>query len=112
MAGETVLVVEGDVATRSFLEQQLSDDGFEVFGAERARQAFELFERARPELVLLDAVLPDGSGFELCSRLREGDARRGWNRDVPVIMVSSRSEPVDRVRGFARGCDDYVPNPP
>jgi len=61
--------------------------------------------------VLLDAVLPDGSGFELCSRLRAGEPGRVWNRDVPVIMVSSRSEPVDRVRGFARGCDDYVPMP-
>jgi DNA-binding response OmpR family regulator len=111
MAGETVLVVESDGSTRTFLEQQLSDDGFEVFGAERARQAFDLVEQASPQLVLLDAVLPDASGFEVCTRLREGEAGRSWNRDVPVIIVSSRSEPVDRVRGFARGCDDYVPKP-
>jgi len=111
MAGETVLVVESDAPTRGFLEQQLTDDGFEVFGADRARQALELVERARPELVLLDAVLPDASGFEICTKLREGESGRSWNRDVPVIIVSSRSEPVDRVRGFARGCDDYVPKP-
>jgi DNA-binding response OmpR family regulator len=55
--------------------------------------------------------LPDGSGFELCSRLREGAPGRGWDRDVPVIIVSSRADPVDRVRGFARGCDDYVVKP-
>jgi DNA-binding response OmpR family regulator len=111
MAGEAVLVVEREAPVRAFLEQQLTDDGYEVLSTERARQALELVEEARPDLVLLDAVLPDGSGFELCSRLREGEPGRVWNRDVPVIMVSSRSEPVDRVRGFARGCDDYVPMP-
>ena len=56
-------------------------------------------------------ALPDASGFEVCSRLRQGEPGRAWNRDVPVIMVSARSEPVDRVRGFARGCDDYVVKP-
>jgi PleD family two-component response regulator len=54
---------------------------------------------------------PDVSGFELCSRLRDGEPGRRWNRDVPVIMVSSRGDPVDRVRGFARGCDDYIVKP-
>jgi DNA-binding NarL/FixJ family response regulator len=54
---------------------------------------------------------PDASGFELCSRLRDGEPGRRWNRDVPVIMVSSRGDPVDRVRGFARGCDDYIVKP-
>ena len=111
MAGEAVLLVEREEPIRSFLEQQLTDDGFEVLATERARQALELVEQAQPDLVLLDAVLPDGSGFEVCSRLREGEPGRAWNRDVPVIMVSSRTEPVDRVRGFARGCDDYVTKP-
>jgi DNA-binding response OmpR family regulator len=111
MAREAVLVVEKEEPTRSFLEQQLSDDGFEVLSADRARRALELVEAAQPDLVLLDAVLPDASGFEVCSRLREGEPGRAWNRDVPVIMVSARSEPVDRLRGFARGCDDYVTKP-
>jgi DNA-binding response OmpR family regulator len=111
MAGEAVLVVEKEPQIRSFLEQQLTDDGFEVLSAEEGRMALELVENARPDLVLLDAVLPDGSGFEVCSRLREGEPGRSWNRDVPVIMVSARSEPVDRLRGFARGCDDYVAKP-
>jgi DNA-binding response OmpR family regulator len=111
MAGEAVLVVEKEPQARSFLEQQLTDDGFEVLSAEEGRKALELVENAQPDLVLLDAVLPDGSGFEVCSRLREGEPGRSWNRDVPVIMVSARSEPVDRLRGFARGCDDYVAKP-
>src|SRR5918997_7143513 len=111
MANEAVLVVEQQEPVRAFLEQQLTDDGFEVLSADAARKAYELVEQARPDLVLLDAVLPDASGFEVCSRLREGEPGRSWNRDVPVIMVSSRSEPVDRLRGFARGCDDYVAMP-
>lgn len=111
MGRKAVLVVETEELTRAFLEQQLVDDGFDVLAAERAREALELVESARPDLVLLDAVLPDGSGFEVCSRLREGEPGRLWNRDVPVIIVSARSDPVDRVRGFARGCDDYVTKP-
>jgi len=101
----TVLVVENEASSRAFLEQQLGDDGFEVFSAARAVDALELVERERPDLVLLEAVLPDGSGFDVCSRLRDGDG------GLPVIMVTSRSDPIDRVRGFDRGCDDYVVKP-
>jgi DNA-binding response OmpR family regulator len=111
MSGMSVLVVEQEVESRDFLAQQLTDDGFEVFAADRAGRALELAEATRVDLVLLDAVLPDASGFDVCRRLREGEPGRGWNRDVPVIMVSARGDPVDRVRGFARGCDDYVVKP-
>ena len=111
MAGEQVLVVEGEAPIRAFLEEQLADDGFEVLAAEAAQPALELVERARPDLVLLDTVLPDESGFVVCSKLRAGEPGRTWNRDVPVILVSPRAEPVDRVRGFARGCDDYLARP-
>jgi len=65
-------------------------------------------------LIVLDldnVAFPDASGFELCGRLRDGEPGRRWNRDVPVIMVSARGDLVDRVRGFARGCDDYVVRP-
>jgi DNA-binding response OmpR family regulator len=111
MAGEQVLVVEGDAPIRTFLEEQLADDGFDVLAAGAAGPALDLVEQARPDLVLLDTVLPDESGFEVCSRLREGERGRTWNRDVPVILVSPRAEAVDRVRGFARGCDDYLARP-
>jgi DNA-binding response OmpR family regulator len=111
MPGEAVLVVEHEDPSREFLAQQLTDDGFEVFAADRAGRALELVESTRLDLVLLDAVLPDASGFEVCSRLREGEHGRAWDRDLPVIIVSARGDPVDRVRGFARGCDDYVVKP-
>lgn len=108
MFGGTVLLVEHEGPVRAYLQQQLADDGFEVLAADRSVQALDLAEEVKPDLVLLDAVLPDASGFELCSRLRDGEPGRSWDRDVPVIMVSARGDPVDRVRGFARGCDDYV----
>src|SRR5512132_134004 len=106
-----VLLVEHEGPVRAYLEQQLADDGFEVLAADRGVQALDLAEEVKPDLVLLDAVLPDASGFELCGRLRDGEPGRRWNRDVPVIMVSARGDPVNRVRGFARGCDDYVVKP-
>src|SRR5918994_3239597 len=111
MAESTIVLVENEPATRSFLEQQLTDDGFDVLSAARAGDALALVENASPSLVLLDAVLPDGSGFDLCAQLREGAPGRAWDRDVPVIIVSSRADPVDRVRGFDRGCDDYLSKP-
>lgn len=111
MSGEAVLVVERDAPVRTFLEEQLSDDGFNVLATERAENALDIVESSSPDLVLLDAVLPDGSGFDVVRQLREGAPGRAWNRDVPVIMVAERSDPVDRLRGFARGCDDYVPVP-
>jgi DNA-binding response OmpR family regulator len=111
MPGESVLLVEDEPTARSFLEQQLRDDGFAVLSADRGIQAIELVEQAAPDLVLLDVGLPDASGFDVCKRLRDGEPGRAWNRDVPVIIVSERGDPVDRVRGFARGADDYVVRP-
>ena len=72
MVGGTVLLVENEGPVRAYLEQQLSDDGFEVLAADRTGAALDLAEEVKPDLVLLDAVLPDASGFELCGRLREG----------------------------------------
>jgi DNA-binding response OmpR family regulator len=111
MACAAVLLVEDEAPARAFLEQQLAEDGFDVVAVQEGARALDLLERTDPDLVLLDVALPDASGFELCRRLREGEPGRVWNRNIPVIMVSDRSEPVDRLRGFARGCDDYVVRP-
>lgn len=111
MAGEAVLLVADEAPVRAFLEQQLTDDGYDVVSADRGGRALELLERAAPDLVLLDVTLPDASGFDVCRRLRDGEPGRAWNRDTPVIMVSERGESIDRLRGFARGCDDYVVRP-
>jgi DNA-binding response OmpR family regulator len=96
-----LLLAEPEEATRSFLERHLAQDGFEVVGAENG-EALDLLERVCPDLVLIG----DPEGLELCRRLRERDC------DVPVILLGGQqSDPVDRVRAFDRGCDDYLDRP-
>src|SRR5437870_10224927 len=100
-----LLLAEPEPATRGFLERHLLDDGFEVVGADPDGEALELAERARPDLVLTGAL-------DVCRRLREGEPGRSWDRDVPVIVLgSAQADAVDRVRAFARGCDDYLTKP-
>jgi DNA-binding response OmpR family regulator len=100
-----LLLAEPEPGIRGYLERQLASDGFHVLKACFNGEALELAERSRPDLVLL-------SELELCSRLREGEPGRSWNRDVPVIVVGpTGADAVDRVRAFQRGADDYVPRP-
>src|SRR5919197_4126693 len=107
-----LLLAEPEPGTRDFLARHLADDGFEVVGATAGGEALELAERSKPDLVLVGMGLPDASGLEVCRRLREGEPGRSWNRDVPVIVLGqSQSDAVDRVRAFARGCDDYLVRP-
>lgn len=67
--------------------------------------AMEAFERERPDVVILDVMMPEVNGFELCRQLRERDAR------APIIMLSAKSDIVDKGVGFAAGCDDYIAKP-
>ena len=107
-----LLLAEAEQGTREFLERHLASDGFSVFGADAGRQALELVERERPDLVLVGG-LPDAPALEVCRLLREGEPGRFWDRDVPVIVLGEprSSDPVDRVHAFERGCDDFVPRP-
>ncbi len=94
-----LLLAEPEPQTRGFLERHLTEDGFEVVGADAGSEALELAERTRPALVLLGD----------CSVL---DACRAWDRDVPVIVLGQpEADAVDRVRAFARGADDYLGRP-
>src|SRR5262245_41453723 len=96
-----LLLAEPEEATRSFLERHLSQDGFDVLGVQDG-EALDLIERMCPDLVLIG----DPEGLELCRRLRARD------REVPVILLGAQeSDPVDRVRAFDRGCDDYLDRP-
>ena len=105
-----LLLAEPEAETRGYLERHLAEDGFEVVGAAATSETLDLAERAKPDLVLLG--IGDGSGLDLCSRLREGEPGRAWDRDVPVIVLGQEAaDTVDRVRAFARGCDDYVARP-
>src|SRR5688572_26338514 len=100
-----LLLAEPEPTTRGYLERQLANDGFHVLQATFGGEALALAERTRPDLVLC-------AELDLCSRLREGEPGRTWNRDVPVIVLGpEEADAVDRVRAFQRGADDYLPRP-
>ena len=100
-----LLLAEPEPAARGYLERQLASDGFHVLPAAFGGEALALAERTRPDLVLC-------SELDLCARLREGEPGRTWNRDVPVIVLGQlQADAIDRVRAFARGCDDYLTRP-
>ena len=104
---QNVLLAEPEPLTRGFLERHLRQDGFEVVEAEDG-EALELLERSQPDLVLVS----DELALDLCARLREGEPGHSWNREMPVIVLGGQeADAVDRVRAFARGCDDFVVRP-
>jgi DNA-binding response OmpR family regulator len=109
---ETIMVVEDDDATREFLADNLKADSYGVVTAATGREAFNLLQMKECDLLLLDVMLPDASGYELCRRLRTADGlAQRIDPQLPVIMLSGRASDADRVRGFARGADDYVVKP-
>lgn len=103
-----ILVVEDDASIRLGLEDTLRAKGYLVEVATRGHAALEMAERNRPDLIILDIMLPDTDGFEVCRRLKQS---RSHLADVPVIMLSARGAELDRVRGLELGADDYVTKP-
>lgn len=102
-----VLVVEDEPAQREVLVYNLIAEGFIVDKAASGDEALALVEEATPDLILLDWMLPGVSGIEICRQLKTRPA----TRQVPIIMMSARTEEVDRVRGLETGADDYVVKP-
>jgi DNA-binding response OmpR family regulator len=108
----TLLVVEDDDATRTFLADNLSADGFTLLVADCVRDGIRLIEQKFPDLVLVDIGLPDASGLDLISHVREADRAAGRvDTATPLLVVSGRTAELDRLRGFDRGADDYVLKP-
>ncbi|SMX35038.1 phosphate regulon transcriptional regulator PhoB [Actibacterium lipolyticum] len=103
----TVLVVEDEPAQREVLAYNLEAEGFAVAKAENGEEALLLVDEDAPDIIVLDWMLPNVSGIEVCRRLKT----RAETRNVPIIMLSARSEEVDRVRGLETGADDYVVKP-
>ena len=108
---ERLLVVEDDEATAAFLAENLEADGYEVAVASGVGEAVRAIELRAPALVVLDVMLEDGSGLSVLDRVRAGGASSRIDSDLPVLMLSGRAAEVDRVRGFARGADDYLGKP-
>jgi two-component system alkaline phosphatase synthesis response regulator PhoP len=105
MAGERILIVEDEPDLLRGLELNLKAEGYVVLGAGHGEEALEQAFRERPDLVLLDVMLPGINGFDVCRELR----RKGF--DAPIIVLTAKSEEVDRVVGLEIGADDYVTKP-
>ncbi|MFN3641591.1 MAG: phosphate regulon transcriptional regulator PhoB [Gemmobacter sp.] len=103
----TVLLVEDESAQREVLTYNLEAEGFAVVVAETGDEALLLVQEEAPDLILLDWMLPNVSGIEVCRQVKARPETRG----IPIIMLSARSEELDRVRGLETGADDYVVKP-
>jgi two-component system phosphate regulon response regulator PhoB len=103
----SVLVVEDESAQREVLAYNLEAEGFRVCRAGNGEEALLLVDEDAPDVIVLDWMLPNVSGIEVCRRLK----LRADTRNLPIIMLSARSEEVDRVRGLETGADDYVVKP-
>jgi two-component system, OmpR family, response regulator MprA len=100
-----LLVVEDDPQVRAMLTRALRYEGFEVIAACDGAEAMASLRSSRPDLLLLDLLLPDADGVDLCGRLRaEGDP-------LPILMLTARDTVSDRVAGFEAGADDYLVKP-
>ncbi|MFM9442307.1 response regulator transcription factor [Streptomyces acidiscabies] len=100
-----LLVVEDDPGIRMLLESALRLSGYEVLGAATGREALRTVDESRPDLVLLDIMLPDLDGIEVTRGLRASGVR------TPVLFLTARGELADRIAGLSAGGDDYVPKP-
>jgi two-component system phosphate regulon response regulator PhoB len=106
-ARPTILVVEDEAPLLTLLRYNLERQGFRVEEAGDGEEALLRVAEARPDLVLLDWMLPALSGLEVCRQLR----RRPATRDLPIIMVTARSENQDAIRALDTGADDYISKP-
>jgi two-component system phosphate regulon response regulator PhoB len=102
-----ILVVEDEADIRQILAYNLEQAGHEALVAERGKLALAMARDTRPDLILLDLMLPEMSGLEICRVLKSDPSLRS----IPVIMLTARSEEIDRVVGLELGADDYVVKP-
>lgn len=107
MSARTVLIVDDEFAIRDMLRLALEMAGFRCLEAEDIRRAYTLIVDERPDIVLLDWMLPGGSGLELLRRLKREDL----TRDLPVIMLTAKTEEDNMIQGLEVGADDYMAKP-
>lgn len=103
---ERVLIVDDDPDIRRLVTHHLTQAGFDVLSAETGTEGLDSAFQHSPDLIVLDLMLPDLDGNEVCRKVRELSSRY-----VPILMLSARGEEIDRVLGFELGADDYVTKP-
>ena len=110
--GATIVLVEDHQPTRTFLAENLSIDGYELLEADSAADGQRLIESGYPDLAIIDLGLPDADGLDLVRQVRHADRVAGRiDPELPLLVLTGRGSELDRLRGFERGCDDYVVKP-
>ena len=104
MGEKRILIVEDDADISMIEEAYLNTAGLETKIVSEGSQVVPLLEKERFDLILLDLMLPDKSGYEICKEIRD-------KLDIPILMVTARTESVDKLRGFGAGADDYISKP-
>ena len=107
MAKGRILIVEDDRDITEMVEYNLTEEGYETLSAADGAAGVKLAEKHRPDLVILDIMLPVIDGFEVCRTLKSGDL----TADIPIIILSAKSRETDKVLGLELGADDYVTKP-
>jgi len=107
VANPTILVVEDEPDIRKLLQYNLVQERYKVIEAEDSEQALKLLQRARPNLIILDLMLPGMSGMELCKLLRD----RQDTAHLPILMLTAKAGEADKVIGLEMGADDYLAKP-
>lgn len=100
-----ILIAEDELYIREGLKDLLESEGYATVSAEDGAKALTLFDREKPDLVLLDIMIPGKDGYALCREIRQRNA------EIPVIFISAKSEEIDRVVGLELGADDYIMKP-
>src|SRR5919198_4923186 len=100
----TILVADDEDSIVQLAKLYLSTEGFRVYTARDGQEALEAARRLKPDLVVLDLMMPRLDGWEVCRRLRKDSA-------IPIIMLTARTEDVDKIVGLELGADDYLPKP-
>src|SRR6516225_8919240 len=104
---QRIVMIEDEPDIVQLVRYNFRKEGFELESFSRGKDGFEHLRRNQPDLVLIDILLPDLDGFEICKRLRADDRLRS----VPVIFLTAKGEEIDRVLGLEIGADDYVVKP-
>ncbi|WP_373899431.1 response regulator transcription factor [Haloimpatiens sp. FM7315] len=101
---EKILLVEDDKDIRDILKVYLEAEAFEIWEAENGKEAFEIIRKRKPDLAILDLMLPDINGLSICKRIRE-------KYNYPIIMLTAKSQDQDKIIGLTYGADDYITKP-
>jgi two-component system KDP operon response regulator KdpE len=101
---QTILLIDDDATLRELLSDHLSRSGYRVQSAASGQAGLRLFEKYRPDLIILDLMMPDMDGWEVCRQLRAKST-------ISIIMLTAKGEEIDKLHGFRLGVDDYVTKP-